>query len=607
MKLAIDCATLRNALAVLAPMTAKVVSYHSCPWNAVAMEADATGLRLSTNNGDVAVSTVVPADVEAPGTIAMDAHGLLKLAKAIGAGVVHFEADGEGVVKLRSARANYSLASIDPETLPVMTLGGGELVDLADAGPLACSVEGFDVAPAAVKLLAKLMKPAKGQDAPPVEIETYHGTDVRMSCRVGAWSILARCAVPEFAYKPARSPKFQHRTDSGYMAALDYLRDLAIARGFQTGQKIRIETRKGMILGATFGGRIEEERTAGRTYYRDRTAEEIAERRAEWEAGGNCAITDDAFFAGTVSLVADADRPAQYAGGAYSVPMPRENAAMAAAVCFSQQNDDGTWTDWRSVATDSAGKLDWDSLPAMADLFALPDLSPAATASEPVEARVEHEATIARTTAESLPAAVSVETAGIPVPDASADLAAIVTALMERVAVLESQAVERAALITAATTGIVAVEHGGAVAQPRAVRERIVRRYLAMRRERAALRDVVRLANAQYDTGMAQFEALKADKRAVEADYDLVMTERNEARASVRQLDSMLCGATGRAARLARIAVRQRKVAVRAGDDLRGARAEARTLARRLDDMRAPRGSPFVPAGTVHRMMAAAS
>lgn len=168
-----------------------------------------------------------------------------------------------------------------------------------------------------------------------------------------------------------------------------------------------------------------------------------------------------------------------------------------------------------------------------------------ATAVKPVQAPVIASGTIEPEALKSLPAPLSAhdstESAAMGNPMAE-QLAATVAALLDRVAVLESRETVKAALIRAAANDDTTAR------SPRVARERIVRRYLAMRAERARLRE-----------------------------------ERDAAERKLWSVQCQLQGATRRAERMARVATGQRRDVRRAVDDLRGARAEARAVQRKLD------------------------
>lgn len=224
-----------------------------------------------------------------------------------------------------------------------------------------------------------------------------------------------------------------------------------------------------------------------------------------------------------------------------------------------------------------------------------------ANASEPVECPPASPATIEAEALESpcapagaemaaisapvaIPAPAAVKAAPVPVaPPASADLSATVSALLDRVAALESDAVQRRAMVAAIA---------GAPARDNAARLRGARAYLELRAHRTVCRNLQR----QLDAGQAQYDAIKAERDALAAERELLCQERDatimratHAERTLHNMGERLQGATRRADRMARAAVTQRKVASRATGDLAAARAESRALTRRLDDARALR------------------
>lgn len=237
-----------------------------------------------------------------------------------------------------------------------------------------------------------------------------------------------------------------------------------------------------------------------------------------------------------------------------------------------------------NLPMDKAQVLKWTGLPKVKATRAK-----RAPAQEPVAAPVIVAATVAPEPLISLPAPGSVETAAIPAPVATTApdpvSGAAMAALVARIEALESAAVVRAALIRAAANDD--APHRA----PRAVRERIARRYLGMRRQREEMREAQRQLARQYETGLEQFEALKMAKRVSDRHCDAAVAERDAARGQLWNVQNQLQGATGRADRLARFAREQRKLLSRNVEDLRGARAEARVLSRRVDEMRGQRAA----------------
>lgn len=158
----------------------------------------------------------------------------------------------------------------------------------------------------------------------------------------------------------------------------------------------------------------------------------------------------------------------------------------------------------------------------------------------------------------------------------------------------------------------------------RAKRLRIVRRYLAMRRDRAALRAL----QTQHAIGQAQFNDVKArlaaaeqeiawrdekaeaSGRVMERQLDIMQVELDQRRAeAARTLDveQALLDARTRGDRMARVASRQRIGLARAAIDLRGARAETGAVRRQLVQALNPASAVLpAPSGTMAVAFAAA-
>lgn len=132
----------------------------------------------------------------------------------------------------------------------------------------------------------------------------------------------------------------------------------------------------------------------------------------------------------------------------------------------------------------------------------------------------------------------------------------------------------------------------------RAKRLRIVRRYLAMRRDRAALRAL----QVQHAIGQAQYDDVKARLTTTEQALDDATARIEQGRADARRYASTeqaLIDARARGDRLVRVAMRQRTGLARAAIDLRGARAETGAVRRQLTQALQPAPAPVMPVSTL--------
>src|SRR5881397_2731872 len=73
----------------------------------VLVEVTKQGLRLSGTDLDIAVTTVVPADVDADGAVTLPAKKLVDIARELPSGPVRFTAAGESRVAIECGRAEF--------------------------------------------------------------------------------------------------------------------------------------------------------------------------------------------------------------------------------------------------------------------------------------------------------------------------------------------------------------------------------------------------------------------------------------------------------------------------------------------------------------------
>src|SRR5882672_10623060 len=84
----------------------------------VLVEATKQGLRLSGTDLDIAVSTTVPADVDADGAVTLPAKKLVDIARELPAGPVRVTAAGEARVSIESGRSKFKLLGLPREEFP---------------------------------------------------------------------------------------------------------------------------------------------------------------------------------------------------------------------------------------------------------------------------------------------------------------------------------------------------------------------------------------------------------------------------------------------------------------------------------------------------------
>jgi len=84
----------------------------------VLVEVTKQGLRLSGTDLDIAVTTVVPADVDADGAVTLPAKKLVDIARELPSGPVRFTAAGESRVAIECGRAKFKLLGLPREEFP---------------------------------------------------------------------------------------------------------------------------------------------------------------------------------------------------------------------------------------------------------------------------------------------------------------------------------------------------------------------------------------------------------------------------------------------------------------------------------------------------------
>jgi len=116
MKFTITRERLHDGLAAVAPT---VPTKTTLPVLAnILVEATSDGLRLSGTDLDIAVSTLVPADVDAPGSVTLPAKKLVEIVRELPSAAVRVTGAGEQRVNLECGRSKFKLLGIAKEEFP---------------------------------------------------------------------------------------------------------------------------------------------------------------------------------------------------------------------------------------------------------------------------------------------------------------------------------------------------------------------------------------------------------------------------------------------------------------------------------------------------------
>ena len=84
----------------------------------ILVEATADGVRLAGTDLDIAVSTVVPAEIEAEGAVTLPAKKLVEIVRELPSAGIHFSASGEQQVTLECGRSRFKLLGIARDEFP---------------------------------------------------------------------------------------------------------------------------------------------------------------------------------------------------------------------------------------------------------------------------------------------------------------------------------------------------------------------------------------------------------------------------------------------------------------------------------------------------------
>jgi DNA polymerase-3 subunit beta len=116
----------------------------------ILVEAGPDGVRLAGTDLDIAVSTVVPAEVDAPGAITLPAKKLVEIVRELPSAGIRISASGEQRVTLECGRARFKLLGIQRDEFPsfppvdfgeAWRMTSGDLQKLIGHVSFACSTE----------------------------------------------------------------------------------------------------------------------------------------------------------------------------------------------------------------------------------------------------------------------------------------------------------------------------------------------------------------------------------------------------------------------------------------------------------------------------------
>src|SRR3970282_21345 len=116
----------------------------------ILVEATKDGLRLSGTDLDIAVSTLIPAEVDAEGSVTLPAKKLLEIVRELPSGGVRITGAGDQRVNLECGRSKFKLLGIPKEEFPsfpavkfdkAWTVTSGDLQKLINHVAFAASTE----------------------------------------------------------------------------------------------------------------------------------------------------------------------------------------------------------------------------------------------------------------------------------------------------------------------------------------------------------------------------------------------------------------------------------------------------------------------------------
>ena len=116
----------------------------------ILVEASSDGLRLAGTDLDIAVSTVVPAEVDEEGTVTLPARKLVEIVRELPSAAIRITSTGEQRVQLECGRSRFKLLGIPKEEFPSFppvdfadswTVTSGDLQKLINHVAFAASTE----------------------------------------------------------------------------------------------------------------------------------------------------------------------------------------------------------------------------------------------------------------------------------------------------------------------------------------------------------------------------------------------------------------------------------------------------------------------------------
>ena len=135
----------------LIPVAASIPTRTTLPvLSNILVEATEEGLRLAGTDLDIAVSTVVSADVEEPGAVTLPAKKLVEIVRELPSSAINIESAGEQRVTLECGRSRFKLLGIPRDDFPsfpqvsfddAWTMTSGDLQNLINHVAFASSTE----------------------------------------------------------------------------------------------------------------------------------------------------------------------------------------------------------------------------------------------------------------------------------------------------------------------------------------------------------------------------------------------------------------------------------------------------------------------------------
>jgi hypothetical protein len=482
----------------------------------------------------------------------------------------NWRGEGPAIVTIACGRARFKLATSTDEFPTLVDAGEVERdawqCTADEAAAIDPRIDGLAAPEKVGKLFAKARKLIGDAS---VEMATWARDDSpRMEMTAGPLAMRFKLGEAAQMLPEPKASKFRYNNAPSDDAAI-------------TAYLIGLATRYGLDMSAA---------RHAVTYSRDGLAMGMAFGKSEYIRGELIEIVD--YETLTVRHEMTEGREI-WADGSYCVVMPRADQA---AVTVQRLDDSGEWSAPEPVRTDSAGRLEWDAIGSLPDLFGPIEAAPPAV-EKVADVPAESQAPPAIEAAEPVQI---VEEYSAPIP---ADMGNPITtdpleALAARVAALEAilargndeaPAMEENDRQPAETlppypstrqlAGAFSFSPSNAVENRdmRAKRLRIVRRYLAMRKERAGARDTLRMMiDSQTESiaahakahdewlsaaGERWAHARAADKRAEDAEFRLSELTGRVEKAEARAIAAEAIAAPALDKAQARIVALEREVA----------------------------------------------